>query len=134
MVVVTSNPKAGKHGQEVPESNNPLANTVVSQEALMETMDQACHSSNPPTNLNFDKVHSKSKVCVHKEKLDLKRNMSSSAQSKPTQEMGTITKQTKTDKTIKKRPSQDQLLEEYAHKKNKTIGRRMVPTHNPKPS
>ncbi len=131
MAVFTSNPKAGKHGQKVPKLNNPPTNTVVSQEALMETMDQACHLNNPPTNLNFDRVHSKSKVCVHKEKLDLERNMSSSAQSKPTREMGTITKQTKTDKTIKKRPSQDQLLEKYAHKKNRTIGRKMVPIHNP---
>jgi hypothetical protein len=30
VAIVTSNPKAVKHGQEVPKLNNPLANTVVS--------------------------------------------------------------------------------------------------------
>jgi hypothetical protein len=50
----------------------------------MEAMDQACHSSNPPTNLNSNKVHSKSKVSVRKKKLDPKQNMSYGAQSKPT--------------------------------------------------
>jgi hypothetical protein len=56
----------------MPKLNNPPANIVVSWEALMENMDHACHSSNPPTNLNFNKVHSKSKVIVCKKKLDLK--------------------------------------------------------------
>jgi hypothetical protein len=60
--------------------------------------------------------------------------MSSGAQTKPTQEMGTITNQSKTDKTIKKRPSGDQLLEEYVQKKNMTIGTRMVLANNPTPS
>jgi hypothetical protein len=103
VAIVTPNPKAAKHGQEVPKLNNPLANTMVSWEAIMETMDQACHSSNPPKNLNFDRVHSKFKVGVYKEKSNFKWNMSSSAQSKPTREMGTITKQSKTNKTIKKK-------------------------------
>jgi hypothetical protein len=60
--------------------------------------------------------------------------MSFGAQSKPTQEMGTITNQRKTDKTIKKRPSGDQVLEEYVQKKNMTIGTRMVFANNPTPS
>ncbi len=97
----------------------------------MESMDQACHSSNPPTNLNYDIVHSKFKVSVHKEKPNLKWNMSFGAQSKPTQEMETTTNQSKTNKTFKKRPNGDQLLEEYAHKKNKTMGTKMVPANNP---
>jgi hypothetical protein len=47
--------------------------------------------SNPPKNLNSNRVHSKSKINVRKEKPDFKQNMSFGAQSKPTQEMGTIT-------------------------------------------
>jgi hypothetical protein len=60
--------------------------------------------------------------------------MSYRAQSKPTQKMGTTTNQNKIDKIVKKRPSGDQLMEEYAHKKNKTMGTRMVFASNPTPS
>jgi hypothetical protein len=57
----------------VPKLNNPPANIVVSWEALMENMDHACHSSNPPTNLNFNKVHSKSKSLFAKKNLILSK-------------------------------------------------------------
>ncbi len=130
VTVVTSNPEATKHGQKVQKSNNPPTNTMVSWEALMESMDQACHSSNPPTNLNSDIMHSKLKVNVCKEKPNLKWNMSFGAQSKRAQEMETTTNQSKTNKTIKKKPNGDQLLEEYAHKKNKTMGTKMVLANN----
>ncbi len=91
VAIVTSNPKATKHDQKVHESNNPPTNTMVSREALMENMDRACPSNNPLANFYFDIVHSKSKLGVHKEKLDFKWNMSYCAQSKPTQKMGTTT-------------------------------------------
>jgi hypothetical protein len=48
--------------------------------------------------------------------------------------MGTVTNQSKTDNIIKKKPRGDQLLEEYVHKKNMTIGTIMVPANNPTPS
>ncbi len=94
----------------------------------MESMNQACHSSNPPTNLNSNIVHS---ISVHKEKPNLKWNMSFGAQNKPTQEMEIATNQSKTDKTIKRRPSGHQLLEEQTHKKNRKMGTKMVLVNNP---
>jgi len=73
-------------------------------------------------------------ISVHKKKPNLKWNMSFSAQSKLTQEMEIATNQSKTNKTSKRRPSGDQLLEEYAHKKNKKMGTKMVHVNNPTPS
>jgi hypothetical protein len=45
--------------------------------------------------------------------------------------MEIATNQSKTDKTIKRRPSGYQLLEEYAHKKNRKMGTKMVHVNNP---
>jgi hypothetical protein len=57
--------------------------------------------------------------------------MSFGAQSKPTQKMEITTSQSKINKTIKRRPSGYQLLEEYAHKKNRKMDTKMVPINNP---